>query len=597
MFGISGYSNMASTLTPSYLDALVTQALTYQRRSVELAQAQVDELNSKRSIYVELESKLNSLKSVAENLADSTTSVFGQKTVSSSDTGVVTATASSTAVVGTYNISISSLAKAHSVHSEQQLYIDQALGLSGTFVIGGAISRSVSSENTVANTVTDFDVGSSITSGQKELGTGTYYVEVRDNGGTWQFRLVDEDGQAISIATTTDPDSFTSNWQNLDDVAGTTYDTGRGLTISFGSGPYTAGMRGAGAASVYYEAQGAEITVNTDDTLADIASAINNSTFAEGNEVIATIVDRRLVLTAANMGTRHAIIASDKTGTVLSGTGSAGLGLLGDGGAGDVDLTDGFKYTLTQATDATLMVNGMTVTRHSNSGLTDVIGGLTINLLKEGSEATAKLTVNNDLSQVTNKINSLLSKINSLTSYLKDQTAVTPNADGQTYTRGGLAGDSTFYRLRFDLLSDLARPVPRDGESPLPAGDPTSLREIGITISNDLTVTISDQNALNEALTQNYEGVARLFDVLMDRITSRLEPFTRSVDSVMDQLIESLDEQIEDANDTVKSLNERMELQEASLRQQYAKLFQQIYLASSNQSMTGSLFGFLNLMG
>ncbi|MCS7220022.1 MAG: flagellar filament capping protein FliD [Anaerolineae bacterium] len=588
MFGISGPSS-SSVLSADYLNALVTQAMRYHQRSYDLLKAQRDQLHTMRSLYTELQGLLNTLRNQAEDLAAGVTSAFGAKRATSSNTSVVTASATSSATLGVYEIAIATLAKAHRVRSEQQLYTNQALGLAGTFVIGGLQSRAVSSKVTVANTVDDFGVGSALASGQRELGSGTYYVEVRDNIGSWEFRLVDEDGTAISIANVTNAGNFTSEWQSLSAVAGQTYDTGRGLTIFFGSGSYTPGLRGSGAASVRYDAKGVEISVTSSSTLADIASAINNGTYAIGNEVVATIVDRQLILTAANTGTRHRIVASDLTGTVLSGTGSSGLGILGDGGSGDVDPTDGFRFTLQQAVNTSMKVNGINITRQARTGLTDVISGVTLNLLAEGAEAKAALTVAADTTTVTNKITEFITQFNKVTAYLKSKSDVTQTVSG-TYTRGGLAGESTLYRLRLDLLSDLNRPIPLDSETSVSVGDPTSLREIGITIDSNLHLVISDSGKLNSALTSNFHGVARLFNVLMDRLVTRLEPYTRTVGGIMDRLIQGVDGQIKDLDGSLKAMQERMQLQEAYLRRQYTALFGQIYAASAGQSLLGGIF-------
>jgi flagellar hook-associated protein 2 len=587
MFSISGLSS-SSILSADYLNALVTQAMKYQQRSYDLLKSQRDQFSTTRSLYTELEGLLDGLRDQVESLAAGATSTFNIKHVISSNTSVATALATSTAISGTYELSITTLAKAHRVRSEQQLYTDQALGLTGTFVIGGLPNRAVSNKVTVVNTVNDFGVSSAIASGQRELGSGTYYVEVRNNAGSWEFRLVDEDGTAISIANVDNPNSFTSDWQNLSAVAGQTYDTGRGLTITFGTGSYTAGLRNNGAASVHYDAKGVEVSVTSSSTLADIASAINNGAYAVGNEVVATIVDRQLILTAANTGTRHKIVASDVTGTVLSSTGSSGLGLLGDGGSGDVDLTDGFKFTLQQAANTNMTVNGINITRQARTGLTDVISGVTLNLLAEGSQATTTLTIEADITAITSKITEFVAQFNKVTTYLKSKSDVTQTASG-TYTRGGLAGESTLYRLRFDLLSDLNRPVPRDGETSLPSGDPTSLQEIGITVDNNLNLTISDRGKLSSALTSNLEGVVRLFDVLMNRLMARLEPYTRTTDSIIDQLIKGVDNQINEFNNRLSAMQERMQLQEAYLRRQYTALFSQIYAASANQFLLGSV--------
>lgn len=587
MFGVSSSSN-SSLLNQTYLNALVTQAMAAQQRTYEIAQTQRNQLNLTRAVYVDLRSKFSELKSAIESLTSGIGSIFGAKSATSSNEGVVKATATSSAAVGRYELTVSTLAKAHRVRSEQQAYTDQALGLSGTFVIGGVESRAVSNAQTIANTVDSFSTSASILDGQKELGSGQYYVEIRDNNGTWQFRLVNEDGNAVRIASVDGAGTLTSEWQALATVAGQTYDTGRGLQITFGNGPYTAGLRSSGAASVAYAAQGATIEVTTSATLADIASAINNATFAEGNEVRATIVDRRLVLTAQNTGTRYTIVASDKTGTVLSGTGAAGLGVLGSGGEGDVDPTDGFLYTLQQAANTSLIVNGITVIRQKSTGLTDILSGVTLNLYKEGAEATANLTIAPDTKRVTDQINTFLSRFNSLTTYLKAKTETTRNSDG-TYTRGGLANEPTLYRLRYDLLSDLIRAVPRSGETALPTGDPTSLESIGITLGADLTLSISDSGKLSAALSANYAGVERLFNKLMSRLQARLDPYTRTTDSLMDRYLQGIDNQIKTADASLRSLRTRMTQQEEALRRQYTALFEQISMASANQSLVSIL--------
>lgn len=99
--------------------------------------------------------------------------------------------------------------------------------------LNGMAGGGVTSAATVPGTVNSF---SSVApwSGQSGLADGTYYVEIRDNDDTLEFRLVDAAGQSVSIAdaaaggTTT-----TGDWQSFDGVDGTTFDTGRGLAISF----------------------------------------------------------------------------------------------------------------------------------------------------------------------------------------------------------------------------------------------------------------------------------------------------------------------------------------------------------------------------
>ncbi len=63
------------------------------------------------------------------------------------------------------------------------------------------------------------------------LGGGTYTLEVRDNGGEWQFRLLDWSGNPVAIRAV-GSSAFTTEWQAI--PLGQVYETGRGIAIAFG---------------------------------------------------------------------------------------------------------------------------------------------------------------------------------------------------------------------------------------------------------------------------------------------------------------------------------------------------------------------------
>ena len=122
-------------------------------------------------------------------------------------------------------------------------------------MIGGAAARTQTTATTIANKGTGLGVDARA-SGQKEIGSGTYYVETRNDGTSgWQFRVVDADGKAVSIKQGTGT-TYTANWQSIP-TGGGSYDSGRGLTVTFGadSNLYQAASKGAGAAQLAYTAQ------------------------------------------------------------------------------------------------------------------------------------------------------------------------------------------------------------------------------------------------------------------------------------------------------------------------------------------------------
>ena len=231
---IPGISDLNQTLYTQIIEA----TLATERQPIERLESQRTVLNALVEAYNALNTKITDLTTAMDALRTSSISTWGAKSVtvgnrSLADAVIVTASAGSSAVNGTYDIAVTSLARAQRAASDEQISASTALGLEGTFVIGGGTTRSVSDAVTVANTVSAFGTAA-VRDGQVELGHDTYHVEIRDNANTLQFRLVDGDGNAVSIDDAGDPGTaMNSGWQNLDLVAGTTFDTGRGLTITF----------------------------------------------------------------------------------------------------------------------------------------------------------------------------------------------------------------------------------------------------------------------------------------------------------------------------------------------------------------------------
>ncbi len=96
----------------------------------------------------------------------------------------------------------------------------------------------------VPGTVDDITQTAAPWDGLTGLPAGNIAVEIRDNGGTLEFRLTDSSGNPLAIndKTVSDPippavadpaTDITDAWQNFDLVDGTTFDTGRGIAITF----------------------------------------------------------------------------------------------------------------------------------------------------------------------------------------------------------------------------------------------------------------------------------------------------------------------------------------------------------------------------
>lgn len=303
-----------------------------------------------------------------------------------------------------------------------------------------------------------------------------------------------------------------------------------------------------------FQLNGVSIEVQATHSLMDIMEAINSAEYEDGMGVNATIVDNHLVISAASTGTSHQLVASDTVGTVL-----ADLGVL-DGGS--------FKTTLQEAEDAVFIVNGIQVTRESNTGLDDVISGVTLNLLGETGDAlTLEITTN--YTSIEDKVNELVTSLNDALEYLSEHTKITADQENEVYTRGALSGQTIFSRLRLDLVIAVRTQV--TGE-----GDPEFLSDTGVTIGDDLKLSV-DEDMLDSALKSNLDGVIQLFDGVMEKLSSVLEPFTINTSSsnIIDIYMDSVDTRMGNIDNRIERMEKVIQVREETLIRQYSALYLQ----------------------
>ena len=275
-----------------YFTTIINNIISVETQPLTRLENRVDSISVQRGVYTDLQNGLKDLQDQVSLLrsdedAYALNLAFKAEVSSGSDATVLSASVTNSASAGEYSIKNITLAQAHQVRSDQQVYADQALGLTGTVLMGGAATRSQATTATIANTVSSFDVAA-LQGDQAELGSSTYFVETRNDAPAgWQFRLVDAEGKAVNIQKSSTAGEYTSNWQAIQ-AGGGTYDTGRGLSFEFGTddGLYQAASRTtSNAAELDYTAQGVAIDIAATDSLVNIAAAINSADYAAGNKV------------------------------------------------------------------------------------------------------------------------------------------------------------------------------------------------------------------------------------------------------------------------------------------------------------------------
>jgi len=319
---------------------------------------------------------------------------------------------------------------------------------------------------------------------------------------------------------------------------------------------------------------GKTITVVSADTLQNIANAINNTEFDEGKGVFASIVNNNLVLTAESTGVENQITASDTEGNVLES-----LGILSGGN---------FKTTLQDAIDASFTVNGISVTKSTNTGIEGVISGVKLNLLsKTGENETITLTVQPDYVAIRSKVSAFVSNLNSTLSYIDAKTKTIADTENKTYTRGALAGDTVFTSLRMNIFSMLRTKVTSNSEN-----EPQYLSDVGITIDTGLIIKL-DTSKLDSAVESNIGAVKNLFDTIMENFETLLEPFvtTNESSNTLDSYSKSMNDKIKNIENRVKIMETAIKKKEELLIKQYSSIYiQNIEFTSQQYSLFNSYY-------
>ncbi len=227
--------------------------------------------------------------------------------------------------------------------------------------------------------------------------------------GTTGNTLYDNKATTSSTATTA---TATATADAVEAEYGITVTTLARAHVAYGT-QKTAGYTLPGGGNVIIN--GTTIALSAGDTLETIANTITNSAYSSGNEVVATVIDERLVLQTKDTGASVSIHGTAAGAPpFVNGTDDPAnilqteLGII-DGGGNLVNVSQ-------TAADASFSVNGIAVTRSSNT-VTDVIEGVTLNLLTDGG-ATTNLTVTNDTTGVKDALTEFIDTYNETRSFL-----------------------------------------------------------------------------------------------------------------------------------------------------------------------------------
>ncbi|HEB55742.1 MAG TPA: flagellar cap protein [Gammaproteobacteria bacterium] len=283
------------------------------------------------------------------------------------------------------------------------------------------------------------------------------------------------------------------------------------------------------------------VDMSTAMTLQDIRDAINNDTANPG--VQATVINgdngnQKLILTATRSGSEGALTFS-YGGSIASTT--LNMQTLNNIG-GDINLLN-----------SEFNVDGYNITRQSNN-VSDVISGVTLNLVNADPGNTYTVEINRDLESVEESVQAFADAFNELRSSIK------------SLRKGELEADSSLLSIERRVFSVL--------NTPATGGAFSVLSDVGLNMQKDGTMLLAKSD-LQSALQTNFDGVAELFASDTDGFAKRLVDLADNLlasDGLLETRTDGLEARIDIVVNRQDAFLRNLDAVEARYRAQFSAL-------------------------
>jgi flagellar hook-associated protein 2 len=451
----------------------------WQTEKTTLGQ-QTTDLTSLSTAVSQLETDLNALSDPM--------GVMNSLSLTSSQSSVVSGSATSGTIAGMHVITVNNLAQTASwysapvVGSSTVAAGDTPLSAGGFNIVAGGtttaitVGSGVNTLNQVASDINNQNLG--VTASVITDSTGAQLAIVSNNSGSANdFSITNAASDTMSL----------SDAQNSAITAG--------QTVTIGNNNYTFQTNSPSAAG--------QVQIGTDAaaTLANLKAAVNGTdginTSANTLAIAGTVNSTADTLTfmATTAGTGVGTGTNTVAATTTSATFTGGTFSVPSGSTSSADSYLGFTHL--PGEDASLTVDGIPITSASNT-VTGALNGITLNLAAP-STTPVSIVVAPNASSIGTAIQSFVTDYNSIVSGLNTQFTYNTTSG----TSGDLSGDSVVRGLQQQLLTAMTYVEPGGGTE-------SNLGALGISMGNDGTLTL-DSSTLNSALTNNFSAVQNFF--------------------------------------------------------------------------------------
>lgn len=230
------------------------------------------------------------------------------------------------------------------------------------------------------------------------------------------------------------------------------------------------------------------ITDRTVDTIDGLLTQIE-STFGLGANSATIDASGKIVITDDTAG--------DSQLSVEIITNNEGGGTLD---FGTVSVTaQGYDMQVTAGQDAKITIDGIAVTRTSNS-IDDVISGATLDIARVEAGSTVNITITRDTENIKSKVSDFTTAYNDIMEFINQEFAFNEDSG----KAGILSGESTLRTIKSIIQKTVSNSIPL-----LPT-DSNALSLIGITSDKNGKLSVKDSTFLSE-INSDFYAVKRLF--------------------------------------------------------------------------------------
>jgi len=450
-----------------------------------------------------------------------------------------------------YYLEVTALAKAEKIASDAFASYDAALGFSGDIVVNGE-AVAIEATDTLMNVASRInDAAAGVTASVLFISDAEYRLILQsDTEGTDGMSLKNGSGsnllESLNLHTGAEQLAHASGSDAVSDLYS---DTSSAMGTLLGlSAPQSGTIRIRGTDDLWMDVAIDLASDSIDSMVTAINTAAPTGVTASAEEVVEDgVTSYRLKLTNVDVSDLEDANNILETAGFLAGT---------------------RKNTIQAGQNASLTIDNMFTVSSSTNTVTDVIEGVTLNLVGTNTDSPIELRIAQDNAQIAEKFSLLAGDMNSALNFIKDQNTYVEGTDK------ALKGDINLSLVRNNIVSAIYTEVTGNTKYKTPS-------DLGINFQSDGTISVNTTtlaNALSSSRSEAMNVLKAMSDALYDTLDMYVDPYTGTLTSVKT----SIQDNITRIDAKIAEIEERFERQRAVLEKRYAAL--EVLISSSNMT-------------